>query len=785
MAATNLPDISSLESWEDVFKYPIPTVRRVEHELRRDIASNRDKLRSLVGLRYRDLLDTAHTIVQMNDEIHQVEDKLSDIGLRCNPRAIEKKIREDSEAKRADSDKAYTERATAGQLAFLHQSVVTVTTTLRKRGSLLQCAKILSIARPLQKSLSQIPDPPPFLNTLSKQLVSLRRTVLKRADKRLAARKSDVDDLIEALGAYCLSTNSSSHDAVRHFHQVRSEAIVVIIRQDAPNERHRNLQRALQIYVKTLQLSSSLLSGRLTTAISRLTASPVLNDPDLLRVEGLNIDIFSRWLTDDIKNFTPWIKNDEFTKSEQDRLIKQWAKNALNTFITESEQSLCQCNDISLVLNIRKSLFEIWLPVQASTPTHSPMDVLDKLRETINKRLTELLREQATPLTTLGQNITSTIAQWPEAELARAVPALWRTDLAFKEYSDGAGDFKEALTNRVMGRTQKLLKTLAPYHAWLEGISKTAKLIDGTKSVRWENMIEEDEDPDTVSTIAGILGRDDYDLLIKEHEDTLKKAFNEVHDSLAGTIDTIKTSHSSAAKAAFILRSIREIRSTMPKLLFSPTELFADDIVPELYNILATHVTSLTTPSKLVRELRSKSKRCVGRSLWEGYPELPVQPSPSAFKVLKQLAGAMDKQGQDLWNPDTVAKVKAVFDAEVAAVVEKGIKEADEYWEELRKQGEETAAAEVEKPVESQEGDVGKEESTEKLENEAEEKQDTNDTVPADGQETDNQEEKEKPNTEEPQPPTETPSEEVKEPSSEPAQQPQPEPQPLNPGLLI
>ena len=43
------PDTSSLKSWQDAFQYPIPTVRRVEQELRRDIASNKEKLRALVG----------------------------------------------------------------------------------------------------------------------------------------------------------------------------------------------------------------------------------------------------------------------------------------------------------------------------------------------------------------------------------------------------------------------------------------------------------------------------------------------------------------------------------------------------------------------------------------------------------------------------------------------------------------------------------------------------------------------------------------------------------------
>ena len=43
------PDPKVFRSWEDAFQYPIPAVRGMERQLRRDIDSNREKLRTLVG----------------------------------------------------------------------------------------------------------------------------------------------------------------------------------------------------------------------------------------------------------------------------------------------------------------------------------------------------------------------------------------------------------------------------------------------------------------------------------------------------------------------------------------------------------------------------------------------------------------------------------------------------------------------------------------------------------------------------------------------------------------
>lgn len=47
--AVEVPDPKTLNSWDEAFQYPIPTVRNLERQLRRDVESNRGRLRSLVG----------------------------------------------------------------------------------------------------------------------------------------------------------------------------------------------------------------------------------------------------------------------------------------------------------------------------------------------------------------------------------------------------------------------------------------------------------------------------------------------------------------------------------------------------------------------------------------------------------------------------------------------------------------------------------------------------------------------------------------------------------------
>jgi conserved oligomeric Golgi complex subunit 1 len=47
--AAELPDSTDFKSWEDAFLHPIPTVHRLEQQLRAELTTNQQKLRTLVG----------------------------------------------------------------------------------------------------------------------------------------------------------------------------------------------------------------------------------------------------------------------------------------------------------------------------------------------------------------------------------------------------------------------------------------------------------------------------------------------------------------------------------------------------------------------------------------------------------------------------------------------------------------------------------------------------------------------------------------------------------------
>ncbi|OJD17992.1 hypothetical protein AJ78_01949 [Emergomyces pasteurianus Ep9510] len=660
--ATDVPDANSLQSWQEAFQHPIPTIRRVEQELRRDIASNKDKLRSLVGVRYRELLGTAQIIVEMNEEIQEVEVKISNIGRRCNPRLIEQKLDTGAADKGVKND-----RAIAAHLALLHNSTSTSCRLFRKHGSNLLIAKLLVVSRLLHKTLSQWNCAPVFLQNLRSQLASLRRALLKRIERKLAAPNYSTQETIGTMSAYCLATSSSFTDALRHFHQVRSDAIQAILLREDPS--FANIEQSLNIFIQTLRHTSELLSGSLSDALGQLAAHPILDDAQVRNLDSLGIDIFRRWVADDIRNFTPWVKHTNPSKLEAGKAIKEWSMDTFGKFTSGVKENLEKSQDLKAMLLLRRNLLDIWLPIQSSTPCHSSLDILNGIREAVNNQLVSTLRTQAKNLTLLGLEISSTITGWSEVEERSCTLSLWDPDVTFLDFSGGAAAFKQEIITRTMGRDVKVLRILGAYNTWLARIEECKDMIDELRKIRWEDIIEDDEDEDVLQNIVGTLNQDDPDLLQKEYEATLTKNFSALQTSLHGALANMRKSHREK-QAAFMLRVIREIRGRVPSGFPTQDHLFADDLVPKLHDILALEVSSQLSPSIITRALRKgRGARCAGRTLWEGDPPLPNQPSPSAFKFLRKLATTMERQGPDLWNPSAVDIIKTKLHKTIASCI--------------------------------------------------------------------------------------------------------------------
>lgn len=533
---------------------------------------------------------------------------------------------------------------------------------LRKRGSPLLVAKLLVISRLLHKNLSEQKSAPPFLETLRNHLASLRRGLRSRIDKRLSSAKSTVDEVIEALAAYCLATSSSSDDAVAYYHKIRLD--VIGNRLEGVKDSGENILAALRLYVQTLQVSKAILSRRFTDVLSKLKSRPLLSDPDIRNVDDLSLDVLGRWVATDIINFTPWIKLSEQSKQDAERTIKKWSKSAFDDFVRRSQDSLTTWVEFSPLLQLRKETLELWLCSWSSTPTHSALQVLEGTRDVFNGRLKNILSDKANALDTFGQAVMSAISNWGSAEHGRT-RSMWDHELVSLDYSNGAAAFKEAIADRLLGRDLDISVVTDKYQAWLLTIGSLRESIDALREVRWPDILDEAADEDIDIDVAAILNEDDKQLLWEALEAAVRQAFDSLQKSFGNTFKAIGDSNR-GEKAAFVLKLIRLVRRDLPhEFILNDTE-FSRGIIPGLQEILATEVIAATRPLSFATLVNPRSNTLAGRTLWEGEPELPVQPSQSTFKFMRRMVESMDRHGHGLWDTSTVHVLQVTLQKELA-----------------------------------------------------------------------------------------------------------------------
>lgn len=555
-----------------------------------------------------------------------------------------------------DADK----RASGAQLSLLHLCAATISRLLRRRGSLLLIAKLFVVSRLLHKTSSQQKAVPPFLETLRTQLVSLRQTLLKRIRKFLGSANSTADDTIEALAAYCLATSSSSDDAIRHFRDVR---LGVIDSQLATTDLSgENVLKAFLLYIRTLQTSKVLLSRRLSDVLSKLKARPIMTDPEIRGLDDLGIDTLGRWAASEVTNFTPWIKLSELSKSDAEKMIKQWSSQAFQAVIKGCRKTLGNWQSFSDLLVLRKNTMELWLTSRSSTPTHSSLGVLEGIRSIFNEQLTRVLSSQAAKLELFGQETSSKVSYWESSEHPHA-QSLWDHNLISLDYSNGAAAFKQSVMDKLLGRDEDISTALKGYQAWRSDIESCRQSVDDLRRTKWADFLDEGEDEDSEVDIAAMLNDDDPKLLQNALQAAFRQSLDNLQNSFSDTSEAFGQSNRNA-KAAYLLRLIRLVRRDLPAEFISSDFSFSGCIVPKLQQTLATELVAHTTPLSLPDG--SRPKRLPGRSLWEGDPELPVQPSSYTFKFLRRLVESMDQSGPDLWDLSTAQALKRTLQEELS-----------------------------------------------------------------------------------------------------------------------
>jgi hypothetical protein len=643
------PTPSTLRSWEEAFNHPLPVVRRLEGQLRTQISENQNKLRSLVGTSYRDLLGTAERIIEMDSQMQSVEGNLAGIGRRCDYRVVERSRENSASLKKAGRQGEDKKLEVMARVKVLKGALEAVNRIVRKGGNALGAAKVLVLARLLHKSVSESENAPPVLSELKKKLAGVRRRLLAFIERSLARAAGDRTVLSNTMCAYAMITSSTPKDVLRHFLQVRYEQL----ESQAETLNEDNILAMLDLYGKTLVDTRDLFPRRLADALAQVSKVPLLRDDQVTSIEELNLDIYSRWIPDDIRTFTPWIRNDQLTASETSEGLKAWAKQAQASFVQALGECLQDQQDAQVVLLIRRNVLSRFLSVSSKLRSDNFTQSIRDLQSVFLVRLEELAVKSADLSSFALGALNNTSAP---SRSTQSSP--WTLAIQSLNLDAGALSFRAAILDHRHGRDAAVKLEHDALDKWIAQLNSHWDFVTSMRTAKWDDDLDfdlEDLDYEGDESLQDALSRNDASKLEQKLRESTTQAFKQAYNNVE------QASSTQTEQAAFFIRILRELdmrRSALKdKLSVSQDSQTFDRmaLISALHAILAEQASyiALNDFSEALRKPHS-----VAVSLWDGTPALPTQPSPAAFRYLTALQTRMAEMGEDVWSIRAVDAVK-------------------------------------------------------------------------------------------------------------------------------
>ena len=558
--------------------------------------------------------------------------------------------------------------ASAFQLSILRNCPEIMSRQLRKGQSVLLTAKVLVISRLLHNKQSKNPRTTAFVETIRDRLGNLRRKLLVAIDRRFQSESISKEDLVDAMCAFSLATSSSQTDVLRHFLHLRSQAMSGYLETDSGIG--DNLISAFNIMVRTIADTRGIFLSRLTVTLADLKSKPLLKGDDILTIDEFNSDSHQQWIGEDIRTFTPYIRNDGLQSSVVAEQLLLWTKATLSILTSTISTGLSPVADMPVLFRLRTSILASWLSCHYQVAGLSHTEVLDSLREAFTSRFIFILRKRCNYLSEVTFKVEAILADWKHEYAFQ--PSMWDLANISTDLTNGSESFKKAILDRTWGQTHVVKGVMRDYEVWLEGIESILTTIKDIEEAQWEILEDYDDEEDECEILDGRaarLTRDDAATLRDQLSKSINTAYTNMYDTLRALIEAPQNTLESP-KAVLLIRILRGISKNRPtgqsleQKTTSPT-------VSKLYQIVCSFLSQQTVaqiePGILYHATRKSS--LPERALWDGNPELPVLPSPWVFKFLQTVVEAMGDVGTDIWSKQAVQRLKRTVRADLAEIL--------------------------------------------------------------------------------------------------------------------
>lgn len=576
----------------------------------------------------------------------------------------------------------------ASQSSTLKSTLTVVSNLLRNDQSILLAAKLLVLSRLLHKSLSQRPDTLPSLERLASRLAGLRQKLLRHLDRRLSRHNVGREVIVEDLTAFSLASSSSPSQVLVHFQNLRAIAIGKSLPDNETNIQ-TSIQQRIHLFLTSLRDVRGVFPELLGASLKLLGARSLLSDDAIFALDELNLDLHERWFGDEVKNYTPWTRHDELSKTKTGELLDEWSKQALDSLANSIKKDLAQESDIQKLAEIRKETLQSWLSNREAARGLDSRNSLQTLRQPFIARTEDLMKCILTEWHESVFRAVLDIIHNRDSLPKRIAPSLWDRSSLSIDITEGALGFRKALVDRRTGRNEFIHAVIEAHDCNAAELEKLQAAVRSMRDLRWDDDFDSDSDEES----GDGMGNSTFELLSRKDPARLQQTLHEgVRDAVAFVQDRLVTSIQNdfaehlqcdfpSSPGVSVYRALRELRQRIPRLLATidtPSSASdapkhhdrfrCDSLISQLQTSLITSVLKPNADSFST----SLSKLAQARSfalaaLWDnGDPPLPVQPSPAVFKFLRDVVKSMARVGMDLWSEGVVTRLKERMEEDTA-----------------------------------------------------------------------------------------------------------------------
>jgi hypothetical protein len=288
-------DASEFKTWEDVFvRHGVPEIRGLQNDLQHQADTKRQELRSLIGERYKDLLETADRIDRMNEVSIKQENELMDMCGRGKYKVWDAGIENMSRYHDPEHSRPKLERSAVN--ALFSSTIIFLRKQLNEPERKYICiSRAFNLAELLGEHIN---GPVLELDRLKNRFNQILRNELLETNMDFA--HGQLTSSVELFMAYLIFTRKSPDEVLEEFFEFRKSHISSILAHDDVD----SLVEVLRLISTTLYVTEQSFGKNQIhrMAVQHSQVYSLLNCSEFEGIFELNLEKYKKWLPQNVVN---------------------------------------------------------------------------------------------------------------------------------------------------------------------------------------------------------------------------------------------------------------------------------------------------------------------------------------------------------------------------------------------------------------------------------------------------------------------------------------------------